>query len=66
MEYIKQIRMQRYMKTAEYRLELYNWLRGYANSFDDSENANAIVHKLRLAAALLDDVWDEYAKKEGL
>jgi hypothetical protein len=24
MEYIKQIRMQRYMKTAAYRLELYN------------------------------------------
>lgn len=24
MEYIKQIRMQRYMKTAEYRLEQYN------------------------------------------
>ena len=24
MEYIKQIRMQRYMKTAEYRMGLYN------------------------------------------
>jgi hypothetical protein len=24
MEYIKQIRMQRYMKTAAYRLEVYN------------------------------------------
>ena len=42
------------------------WLRGYASSFDDSENSKAIVYKLNLAAALLSDVWDEYAKKEGL
>ena len=42
------------------------WLRGYASSFDDSENSKAIVYKLKLASELLDAVWDEYAKKEGL
>jgi len=42
------------------------WLRGYASSFDESENSKAIVYKLKLAAELLDAVWGEYAKKEGL
>ena len=42
------------------------WLRGYASSFDDSENSKSIVYKLMLASELLDEVWDEYAKKEGL
>ena len=42
------------------------WLRGYARSFDDSENSKAIVFKIMLASELLDAVWDEYAKKEGL
>ena len=42
------------------------WLRGYASSFDDSENSKSIVHHLMLASQLLDAVWDEYAKKEGL
>ena len=42
------------------------WLRGYASSFADDENSKAIVYKLKLASELLDAVWDEYAKKEGL
>lgn len=42
------------------------WLRGYARSFDESENSKAIVYRLTLAAELLDAVWDEYAKQEGL
>ena len=42
------------------------WLRGYASSFADDENSKAIVYKLTLASELLDQVWDEYAKKEGL
>ena len=42
------------------------WLRGYASSFADDENSKAIVYKLMLASELLDEVWDEYAKKEGL
>lgn len=42
------------------------WLRGYASSFDDDENSKAIVYRLHLAAELLDAVWDEYAKQEGL
>jgi hypothetical protein len=42
------------------------WLRGYASSFDDSENSKAIVYRLKLASELLDAVWDEYAKQEGL
>ncbi len=42
------------------------WLRGYASSFDESEISKAIVYKLKLASELLDAVWDEYAKQEGL
>ena len=43
------------------------WLRGYASSFDEeNENAKSIVHHLMMASKLLDAVWDEYAKKEGL
>ena len=42
------------------------WLRGYASSFDDSENSKAIVYKLKLAEELLSAVWDEYAKEQGL
>lgn len=42
------------------------WLRGYARSFDGSENSKAIVYRLMMAAELLDAVWDEYAKQEGL
>ena len=42
------------------------WLRGYASSFDESENSKAIVYRLNMAAELLDAVWDEYAKQEGL
>ena len=43
------------------------WLRGYASSFDENnENAKSIVHHLMLASRLLDAVWDEYAKREGL
>ena len=43
------------------------WLRGYASSFDEeNDNAKSIVHHLMMASQLLDDVWDEYAKQEGL
>ena len=42
------------------------WLRGYASSFDDSENSKSIVYRLLMAAELLDEVWDEYAKEQGL
>lgn len=42
------------------------WLRGYASSFDpDNKAAESIVYKLGLAAELLQEVWDEYANKEG-
>lgn len=42
------------------------WLRGFANSFDDKENSKSIVYRLLMAAELLDEVWNEYARREGL
>ena len=43
------------------------WLRGFINSFDKENKYNdAIINRLTLAAELLDEVWDQYAKKEGL
>ena len=43
------------------------WLRGYVNSFDrDNKYNDAIINRLTLAAELLSEVWDSYAKKEGL
>lgn len=43
------------------------WLRGFVSSFDKENKYNdAIINRLTLAAELLDEVWDQYAKKEGL
>ena len=43
------------------------WLRGFSRLFDeDDENSKAILYKLTLASKLLDAVWDEYAKEQGL
>ena len=44
-----------------------SWLRGFASTFDDGNKYNdVIINRLRLASELLDEVWSEYAKKEGL
>ena len=41
-----------------------NWLKGYASTLDVTEHS-ALIHKLNQAAALLQQVWDEYAEPES-
>jgi hypothetical protein len=36
-----------------------NWLIGYAATLDECDDIR-LIHKMRQAAALLQDVWDEY------
>lgn len=35
-------------------------LRGYADGIIDKDRHDTLVHMLKKAAALLEDVWDEY------
>jgi hypothetical protein len=35
-------------------------LRGYADGIVDKDRHDTLVHTLKKAAALLEDVWDEY------
>ena len=35
-------------------------LRGYADGIVDKDRHDTLVHMLKKAAALLEDVWDEY------
>jgi hypothetical protein len=36
-----------------------NWLIGYAATLDEDDD-RSLIHKMRQAASLLQDVWDEY------
>jgi hypothetical protein len=55
-----QMRMMRYYTTAA-------WLRGYVSSLDPKNEVNrAVIAHLTAAEQLLQDIWDKYAKQEGL
>ena len=41
-----------------------SWLRGYADTLDETLHT-PLIHKLNQAANLLQAVWDEYAKEIG-
>ena len=40
------------------------WLRGYAGSLNEYTHSS-VIHKMRQAADLLAETWDEYAKANG-
>jgi hypothetical protein len=40
------------------------WLRGYAEGLDEDRH-DALVHKLKKAADMLDYVWGKYVEEEG-
>ena len=43
------------------------WIRGYISSMDEKNEVNrAVIYRLQMAADLLQEAWDIYAKEEGL
>ena len=44
-----------------------SWIRGYISSMDEKNEVNrSVIHRLQMAADLLQEAWDIYAKEEGL
>jgi hypothetical protein len=44
-----------------------SWIRGYISSMDQENEVNrAVIYRLQMAADLLQEAWDVYAKQEGL